>query len=162
MNRPFDVRVRGLTLVELLATIPLILIVVLAIGVLERTGRQFWVRTDSQMTLLTQSQRALDHLHEDLRQASRSCLACPGSDLWLAQADNGTCKTETRIHYQRANDQLLRIPEGQAAELITPGATAFATTCTNGLVEVSLTLQADARSGATIYRNESKIFVQNP
>ena len=149
---------RGLTLTELLC-VSLILMLVGGVAlVLAQTGGQIWLRTDAQLTSLTQVQRAINLLSKDLREARRAGLTCgPGSTVVLTPVI-GTGP----ITYQFSGGQLTKQVGTNAPQVMVSGLTAFTPTCASGgsVVQLRLTAQVNAWSGPSTL--SSQVWVQSP
>jgi len=158
-GRQLTQRRRGMTLTEVLMVAMIMPLVVGVFAVLADQSQQTWLRTDTRLTSLTASQRALDRVSEELRRSTQVSVTC---------VDAGTLRFTTfdgaTLEYSR-NDQgqLIRrqIQQGPDALSATAGnLTSFAPTCENsGLVTIRVGVRVDGHKGFSTQTLESRVFV---
>ena len=162
---------RGWTLAEVLVVSAIASLVGAVLLVLATTSRQMWMITDAKLVTMTDSQRALDRLSEELRATSQNCLAFAPDQVSFAKSDGaGGCDETTRVTYWRnpATTQLIRTLANGTQQVITSGLTEFFPTgLSGGLVRVNLTvqvaMQANMIGGAHATQAvTSQMWVQNP
>ncbi len=176
----------GLTLVEIMIVSLLMVIVGGAIMLMMSSSQAAWMTTDVRLELMTNSQRALDRISEDLRQASANPIAafslittganCAANTLQFISLKPG--ETNNVIGYTLAGGQLTRAstptngpptytPTGATpTQVVGAGLASFTPACSAtavGVVDLTLIAQPptpDSRiPPQTIV---SKIWVQNP
>lgn len=157
---------RGFTLVEIILVGGVLSVVIGGMMlVLAETGRNVWARTDAQLTSLTDAQRALGRVSEDLRRAVSSSLSDTGPNSCRANTlsflESGTIR---RITYTRDNSNALtRQVDANPALTVASGLTAFTPACPGGgLVRLTLTARANSLRGPSTQELESAIWVRNP
>ncbi len=130
--------------------------------VIAQTGNQLWGSTDRRLASLTDAQRVLDRLTEDLRRAKRTSLVapCAGPLTFSTVADQV-------ITYNFDGDTLVRQEQigaqAPTSLVIGAGLSAFSVSCDpNGLVRLALTVQAQRFSDASRQTLTSQVFVKNP
>jgi hypothetical protein len=133
--------------------------------VLADTGRNVWARTDAQLATLTDAQRALDRLNEDLGRACQSTLnpaSCAATDQLVFKL-SPSCATGSAITYMLTGSNLTRQVGAAAPVTVASGLTKFdVQNCSGGLVKVALTAQANTVRGPFSQTLESQIWVRNP
>jgi type II secretory pathway pseudopilin PulG len=164
MERRWTSRVnasRGLSLVEgLVVAVIFALLGGIAFAVAQ-SGEQTWLRIDARLASLTEAQRALNHLSEDLRRAHQAGLACgPGSTL-TATVTPVAGPPDVVVTYTLDGTGLVR-QVGAEQTVIASGLTAFTPTCSVGgpLVRVNLTTRTNVWHGPTTLT--AQVMVHNP
>ena len=157
-------RTAGFTFLELLIVGSVVFVLMGGIMLaFSRVGAQVWNRTEVRQVSLSDAQRALDRMSEDLRQASQTGLACAVDTLTLTPAVGGG----GQIQYSRAaNGQLSRL-QGGVTVVVGSGLTAFTPTCSAagnaGLTRLALTAQATGPKGLVSAQTLSThVWVQSP
>lgn len=164
----------GFSLVELLIVGGVIFVLVNGVTlVLAQSGKQVWERAESGVTTVSDAQRALDRITEDLQNARQANLSCQ-------TAVSATCITPPclvfdladgsgRVTYQLSViGQVLRTLDQGQPQVVGSGLTDFTPTCLpNSLVKLDVTAEATARTGTQQYTlatrpMTSTVFVQNP
>ena len=157
------------TLVEVLVATVLLALVGGVVMTLSTSGRALWVRTDSKLASMTDAQRAVDRLTEDLRKACQNSLnppdattVCGAGQLSFRQIPSCAAGGPV-ITYRQAGSSLTRQAGAAAATTVAGNVTAFTPTCqTGGLVRLSLTAQTNSSFGIGAVRTlESTVWVQN-
>ena len=160
----------GFTLVEMLVVAALFVFIGAAVLVLSQTGAKFWRATESQLTTLTNAQRALDRLRQELSAARQNGLTC--------SADHTTVSfnplTGGLITYAVAMGNLTRTQgQGGVAQLMASGVVVSTRAqeepfycLANGIVQITLSVpnSALAPSPATNTLNtlRAQVWVRNP
>ena len=159
----------GFTLVEMLIVGTVVLVLIGGSAqALSVTGRQVWLRTDSQIAGLTAAQRALDRMGEDLRQARQANLTCGANQVAFDPAPPPCYQIPcpappARISYSLdQNGNLLRqqgaaTPEIRGSELLT-----FTSSCQTGVVGLQMTAQINTPNGQFTRLLTSEVRVQSP
>ena len=150
----------GFTLVELLmvGTIAFVLVAGLTL-VFARLGGQVWSRTEGSLTSLSDAQRALDRVSEDLRKASQANLVCAPGQLDFDLPDGGPHITYT---LDADTGHLMR-DDAITPKVVASGIVSFVPTCqAGGLVQLHLMAQSPTSFGALSQPLDSQIWVQNP
>ncbi len=148
-------RKHGFTLVELMMVCAVSSLVIGAVFVMSQAGTQAWVRTDAQLTSLTEAQQALDRLSEDLRAASQNPVpTCAGGQLTMTVGG-------VPITYSVVNTNLTRT-QNATAQVVASGVTALTPTCSQNLVSVTLTAQVGTRYGPLTQTLQSQVWVRTP
>lgn len=149
---------RGMTLTELLFTGLIFALIGGVAFAFTQAGDQLWLRTDARLANLTEAQRAVNLLTEDLRQARQAGLTCgPGSKVAFTPVAGGDAVT-----YQLSGSQLLKQVGTNPPRVIASGLTAFTPSCSlsGGVVQLRLAAQVNGGDGsATLH---SQVWVQNP
>ena len=147
---------RGLMLTDLLFTGLIFALISGGVFALTQAGDQLWLRMDARLASLTEAQRAVNLLAEDLRQARQNGLTCgPGSTVAFTPVAGGQSVT-----YQLSGNQLVRQVGTNPPRVITTGLVAFAPTCSGSVVRLSLTTQVSPWHGPISL--SSQVWVQNP
>ena len=147
----------GFTLTEVMVASLLSLLLGWVMLVLSFAGNQMRVRMDAQLTTLTEAQRALNRVSEDLRQARQSGLACgPGSTLAF------TSVIGPAVTYQLNGNTLVKREGGGGPQVIASGVTAFTPTCAAGGQAVQVSLTARANQWYAPLTLSSQVWVRNP
>jgi hypothetical protein len=141
--------------------------------VLAQSGKDVWQRSESEIVTISDAQRALDRMGEDLRAARQANMTC-------ATAAGGVCITAPCLQFDLADGsgrityqlsvigQLLRTVDDGNPAVVASGLTDFTPSCQlNGLVKLEVTAEASqVHAGAThTYSTRpmtSNVFVQNP
>ena len=143
-------RHRGFTLVEaLIVTVVLLLVSGMALAIAQ-TGPRVWSQTSERLASITDAQRALDRLTEDLRLAQTASLNCAPAapdELTFTQTRLvGGVYTNVAVAYNHQGTQLLKDGNVVATEIA-----AFQPTClSDGEVVLQLTVRVDASSTRTL------------
>ncbi len=153
---------RGFTLVELLMAAVILCLIGGMVFVIAQTGNQLWGSTDRRLASLTDAQRVLDRLTEDLRRAKRASLVAP-----CAAPLTFSTVADQVITYNLEGDTLVRQEQTGAqpttSRVIGVGLSTFSVSCDpNGLVRLALTIQAQRFTDASRQTLTSQVFVQNP
>jgi hypothetical protein len=164
---------RGFTIVELLIVGGVVFILLGGMTlVLSESGRRLWIQSDAEIVTLSDAQRALMRINEDLRNARQANLSC-------TTAATATCTTPPclefdpaggggRLTYQRTAGGLLTRSVGGATQTVGSGLSGFLPTCqANGLVKLLVAAQVTGTDGGVPYivSNRvllSQVHVQNP
>lgn len=150
---------RGLTLVEVLVVTLIFGVVGGILLTVAASGQSAWWMTDAQLLTLTETQRALDRVSEDLRQACQTTVSCPAGQLVFKQSP--AC-ADPAITYSLSGTNLTRQVGTAVPVTIATGVTGFAVpSCAGGLVNLSLTAQARTPNGRTLTQTiSSQVWVQ--
>lgn len=144
---------RGRLLIEMLIVGGVLLILFGGVAlVLAQTGRNVWVHTQTQLAGLTQAQRALDRLSEDLRGASQASLACAGGT--LSFTSSGSAMT----YALDGSRHLVRTADG-VPQIVGSGLAAFEPVCQGAVVELTIKVPTLHQDPKTF---ESRVWVRNP
>lgn len=158
-------RARGYTLVETMLVSVVLTIIGGAILVLGTTGRQVWVRTDTQLASQTQAAKVVSLAAHDLRSAvigSVSTATCVTD--WL----RFTNQADQAVEYRRQADTgiLERLQQGVVVTTV-PGVTQFQCALDATLPNL-LELTVTARERMTALRGEAsstvrtRVLLRNP
>ena len=147
-------------MVELLIVASVVFVLIGGITLtLSQAGKQVWVRTDGAFVSLSDAQRALDRVSEDLRQASQANLVCAAGqlDFDLIGGDHITYALNT-------NTGLLTRTDAAAPKVVADGIATFTPSCQSGsgLVRLHVLAQKTTPSGTWNQPLDSQVFVQNP
>ncbi|MBI3324919.1 MAG: prepilin-type N-terminal cleavage/methylation domain-containing protein [Candidatus Omnitrophica bacterium] len=157
----------GFTLVEILVVTVLLALVGGVAFTLSSTGQAVWTRTDTKLANMTDAQRAIDRLSEDLRKACWTTVSpqtgCQTTALTFKQLPCGAA--DPVLTYAQAGTSLTRQVGATAAVVVASGIQDF-THCESsgdvgGIVRLSLTTQANPLVGPSVRTVESRIWVQN-
>jgi len=154
--------VPAFTLVEVMVASVIASMVGGAALLLAQTGRQVWGLTDARLASLTDAQRAIDRVSEDLRNACQATLASAEAQLAFRQAPD--CEDEDpTITYRYAAGRLTRQVDEEAPVTVASGLSAFsAAHLGNGLVRLRVTAQSNTQAGNATQTVETGVWVQNP
>ena len=156
----------GFTMLELSIVAAILVAVAGVLGiVLIRSGELVWVRTDLQLTAMTDAQRAMDRLRDDLRIAARSSLASCSETVGLSfQIRNPDGSLTPVITYTRTGTRLFRTRFGEPAQVVADNVVTFTPVCEPGGV-VSLQVAARPPTSRTsigfVQTLSSKVLVKN-
>jgi len=152
---------RGLTFVEVLLVTLIVGMVGGILLMVATSGQSAWLMTDAQLLTLTETQRALDRVSEDLRQACQSTVSCPAGAGQLVFKQSPAC-ADPAITYSLSGTNLTRQVGTAVPVTIATGVTGFAVpACAGGLVNLSLTAQATTPNGRTLTQTiSSQVWVQ--
>jgi hypothetical protein len=128
--------------------------------VLAESGKLVWVRADGQITTITDAQRALDRVSEDLRRGKQANLTCVNNQLAFDLADGSG-----RVTYARTQAGTLTRAVGVAtASAVAGGLVNFSVpSCAGGLVKLEVTAQMNLPGGGTSAQTlASQVWVQSP
>lgn len=149
---------RGFTLVEAVMVSFICLIVGGLLLIIGSVGFQVWARTDTRLSALSDAQRALDRVSEQLMKASQQGLSCAGGGLTMTRkSDNGI------LNYQLSNGQLV-LTENGAPNVVAAGLLGFSAVCQpEGLVRLEITTRSSSGgfSGSPQVL-QSQVWVRNP
>jgi len=150
------------TLVEILVVAVLLSLVGGVTFLLSSAGRGVWVRTDAKLASMTDAQRAVDRITEELRRGAQTPLPDCGAGTSLGfQLATGNMAGE-QVSYQLAGTALTRSVNGAAATIVASGLADFRTRCQpGGLVRFSLTASTSSALGPATRVVESQVWVQN-
>ncbi len=145
----------GFTLVEaMMATVVLVLIGGMTFA-MAQTSPRVWSQTSQRLSSITDGQRVLDRVSEDIRYASAATLNCAPAapnELTFTSKRGGV---DAAVAYNQQGSDLLK--NGQA---MARGVTAFrALDCTGGRVVLQLTVRVDAASSRTL---TSQVWARQP
>lgn len=158
---------RGFTLVEILVAMAVCVGIGAAVLVLAQIGAKFWGATNAQLTTLTDAQRAVDRLREELSGARRNGLTC--------SADNTTVSFNplagAPITYAFAGGNLTRTQAG-VSQVVASGIVVSADPgeepircLPNSVVEVTLRVPNTALAPSatqTLNTLRARVWVRNP
>ena len=147
-------------MVELLIVASVVFVLVSGITLtLSQAGQQVWVRMDGALVSLSDAQRALDRVSEDLRQASQANLVCAAGQLDFDLIGGGHI-----TYILDANTKRLTRDDATLAKVVADGIASFTPTCQagSGLVRLHLLAQRTTPAGSWNQPLDSQVFVQNP
>ena len=164
----------GFSLVELMVVGTVVFLLLGGVTlVLAQSGKQVWQQAESQIVTVSDAQRALDRMSEDLRNGRQANLACQ-------TAAAGACITPPCLAFDLADGggrltyqlsvigQLLRTVNTGQPQVVASGLSRFTPSCRlNGLVQLEVTAEVTYQQGETTYTlarrpMTSNVFVQNP
>lgn len=147
---------RGFTLTEILLVVLLFVFVGAVILVVAQAGARAWGTTEAQLTTLTNAQRALDRIREELTNA-RQGLTCPQNALAFFPFNT----EDGEVTYALQGGRLTRTQQG-TVQVLAAGITQLTAVCANELVDVSLTVQNPSPVGPVTHVLQSHIWIRNP
>lgn len=151
----------GFTIMEILIAGTVVFVLLGGVMlVLANVSRQIWTRTEPRLVALTDAQRALDRVSEDLRQACLSTVSCPAGQLVFRRSPPA-CPGPP-ITYSLAGTNLTRQVGTAAPVTIATGMTGFAPACASRLVNLSLTAQVTTPQGQATQTFNSNVWVRSP
>jgi len=148
----------GFTLVESCMVAVITPVLAGTLLVMSQTGLRVWAMTEARLNSLTEPQRALNRLAEDVRNADpNSWSICQAKTLEFTKADSATT-----IHYALNGTTLMRT-EGLVSQVVASGLTEFVPTCQAGVVSIKLTttVASPAVGGMPVtHMLQSKVWVR--
>jgi Tfp pilus assembly protein PilE len=160
---------QGFTFVEILISAVVMTFLGGVAVVMAQASGQLWNRTDVRMTAISDTQRVMNHLVEDLTRASRTDIVCtPGADgnplddqisFFLAPRASGI-----DVSYSVNGARELVRAQGVSAVTVAPNMTAFVPTCSaGGLIDLMVATQASTELGGDVTQQvQSRVFVKSP
>lgn len=171
----------GFTIVEILIAGTVVFVLLGGVTVvLGNVSRQIWTRTEPRLIALTEAQRALDRVSEDLRTASSASVndtlpnRCRANLLSFRQPVVNPPGTNNRVRYSLSGTGVLTRDfdalddgTGIVTQTIVTGVTAFTPSCPPGgsagvVGRLTLTAQVTTPQGQATQRFDSNVWVRSP
>ena len=153
---------RGFTMVELLIVTGVAFSLWGGLALITTdAGNRVWSRADTQMATMSSAQLALGRLTEDLRAASLAApVTCQPGDIRFTRSSDGTAM---RYQLNAATGALTRTEAGVSRVVASNLSALTFPTCTNGLVQVTLTTRvAPVNRTPATYTLNSSVRIRNP
>ena len=147
---------RGMTFIEVMVVAAMVPLVIGASMVLAQQSQQAWTLTTRRLSSITDAQRALDRMVNELRMGSASSLACDDDSITVELND-------VPVQYSLNAQNVLTRTVGGVTTDIAGDILAFSPTCRgDGLADLRVTARVVAGSGVSMQTLDSWVFLQNP
>ena len=148
---------RGMTFVEVMVVAAMVPLVIGASMVLAQQSQQAWTLTTRRLSTITDAQRALDRMVNELRMGSASSLICDDDSIQVE------LNAQVIQYTLNAQNVLTRAVDGGTPLPVAGDLLAFSPTCrSDGLVDLRVTARVATTTGESMQTLDSWVFVQNP